>query len=123
MKKRKIINITLRIFVILILVGGYFILNSKGVPNTVEKIYQDNFFLGSINECMHNNNKVYVSELNIYDAGSSIYDRRGNQIGSCNYAFGPVDDLCTEVEDCISVYTIENNIWGRPAVDKYGLNN
>ena len=83
------------------------------------KIYKD----GEIYECQYNGELVYSAGLNAFDAGSVVYDRDGNEIGVCNYAWGQPDEICEELEDCETVYRVENNIWGQPAVDKYGLGN
>ena len=76
---------------------------------------------GVISECSYNGETGYSAGLNAYDAGSAVYDEDGNQIGSCNFAWGSVDSICNQLEDCEVVYRIEDNIWGQPAVDKYGI--
>jgi len=45
----------------------------------------------------------------------------GNEIAECNYAWRQVDEMCGELENCETIYRVKDNIWGQPAVDKYGL--
>jgi len=72
---------------------------------------------GKLSKCQHNGKTIYVGELNAYDAGSSVYDKDGSQIGSCKYALGRIDPICHELKDCEVIYRVEDNIWGQPAVD------
>ncbi|MEN8139574.1 MAG: hypothetical protein ABFR62_14225 [Bacteroidota bacterium] len=95
-------------------------LDVKEIDETVLKLYTM-FKNGEISECKHNGKTVYSAGLNAYDAGGSIFDNEGEVIGSCNYAWGNVDDICKELENCEVIYRVENNIWGLPAVDIYGL--
>ncbi len=83
------------------------------------KIYKN----GEISECNYNGELVYAAGLNAYDFGGVIYDKNGNQIGTCNYAWGQPDEICGKLEDCETIYRVEDNISGQPAVDKYGLGN
>ncbi len=87
---------------------------------TLNQLYQ-NYKNGEITECTLNGETVYSGSLNAYDAGTTIYDKDGEVIGSCNYAWNQVDDICNEVTDCEVIYRTSNNIWGQPAVDKYDL--
>ena len=89
--------------------------------STVEKLYDSSVLVGSIDECTYEGNKVYYLSINAFDAGSDFYDGQGNRIGICNYAWAQVDPICGNVENCVTVYMVEDNIWGQPAVDKYGL--
>lgn len=90
--------------------------------NTLHNLYKS-YKNGEINECYYNGDLVYSAGLNAYDAGGTIYDKEGNQIGTCNYAWGQPDEICEKLEDCETIYRIKDNIWGQPEVDKYGLGN
>ena len=87
---------------------------------TLKKLHKT-YKNGSISECTYNGETVYQGQSNAYDASSQIYDKDGNQIGNCNYAWGGVDDICFQLEGCEMIYVIEDNIWGYPEVNKYGL--
>jgi hypothetical protein len=76
---------------------------------------------GEIVECKHNGQTVYKAGLNAYDAGNVVYDVNGKQIGICNYFGGQIDSICGQLTDCEAIYRVKDNIWGQPAVDKYGL--
>lgn len=76
---------------------------------------------GEIKECSYNGQMVYHCAINAFDAGSVVYNEIGVQIGQCNYFGGNVDAMCSQLENCESIYCVENNIWGYPAVDKYHL--
>ena len=90
------------------------------MDSTIEVLYQT-YQNGVMSECQYNGNTVYSAGLNAYDAGSSVYDKDGNKIGSCNYAWGQPDSICSELMSCEVIYRVEGNIWGQSAVDKYGL--
>lgn len=90
------------------------------VNQTLKELYRQ-YQNGDISECMHKGELVYSAGLNAYDAGGVIYDKKGKQIGICNFNEHLVDPICSELTDCETIYMVENNIWGRPAVDKYGL--
>lgn len=92
-------------------------IENRAVLNELYKIYKN----GSISQCQYDGELVYSAGYNAYDAGGSIYDQHGNQIGTCNYAWGPVDEICKELEGCEILYRVENHLTGRPAVDIYGL--
>ncbi len=76
---------------------------------------------GEISECTLDGEKVYHCALNAYDAGSSIYNAEGDLIGSCNYAWGTPDSICSQLENCVVIYRIKDNIWGQSSIDKYDL--
>ena len=84
---------------------------------TLYKTYDN----GEIAECIHEGKVVYCAGHNGYDAGSTVYDRDGNVIGTCSYAWGPVDTICGQLTECEVIYRVKDNIWGQPAVDKYNL--
>ncbi len=88
---------------------------------TLKQLYET-YKDGQISECKYNGKRVYSACLNAYDAGSVIYDKDGKQIGRCNYAWGKeVDSICKQLTDNEVIYRVKDNIWGLPAVDKYGL--
>lgn len=88
--------------------------------STIKKLYKT-YKNGEISECKYKGETVYSGALNAYDAGNNVYDASGKQIGSCNYAWGTVDDICGELENCKTIYRVEDNIWGRDYVDEYNL--
>jgi hypothetical protein len=86
---------------------------------SLHKTYEN----GEMSECTLDGEKVYHCGLNAYDAGSSIYNAEGDLIGTCNYAWGTPDSICGQLEDCVVIYRVKDNIWGRPSIDKYDLGN
>ncbi len=104
----------------LVLSSGMMSCKKSDNKATLEKLYTT-YKNGEISECQYNGQTVYSAELNHYDAETIIFDKNGNLIGSCNYAFNQVDPICSQLSGCQVVYRIANNIWGQPAVDKYGL--
>ena len=91
--------------------------NEQTVKQQLYKTYKN----GEISECKYNGQTVYIATLNAYDAGSTIYDKEGKQIGVCNYAWGSVDAICGKTKDCEVIYRVKDNIWGTAAVDKYKI--
>ena len=87
---------------------------------TLKKLYKT-YKNGGISECTYNGETVYSASLNANDAGSSIFDKDGKNIGDCNWAWGGVDAICGETKNCKRIYCIEDNIWGYDYIDKYGL--
>lgn len=87
---------------------------------TLRQLYKT-YKNGEISRCQFNGAVVFSGALNAYDAGSVIYDEAGRQLGRCNYAWGQVDTICNQLTDCETLYRVKDNIWGAPAVDKYGL--
>ena len=93
---------------------------NTSIPTTLESLYSI-YKDGEIDECKYHNETVFEAGYNAYDAGSIIYDSKGNRIGACNYAWGHVDPICTQLQDCIVIYRGHNHISGQPFVDTYGL--
>lgn len=89
----------------------------KSIIESLLNKYKD----GSIESCQYNNQIVYTAQLNAYDAGSVIFNVEGKQIADCNYAWGKVDKICEKISSCEAVYTVKDNIWGKPSIDKYNL--
>lgn len=77
------------------------------------ELYQD----GEISRCTHQGQTVYVCARNAYDAGSEVFDAKGQQIGVCYYSTRRVDPVCTEAQDCKVIYRVNPNIWGKPGVE------
>jgi len=76
---------------------------------------------GEISTGFWQGNRVYVCALNAYDAGSTVYNEKGSEIGSCNYAWGSVDPVCEQVSGAEVIYRVYPNIWGKPRVNRYRL--
>jgi hypothetical protein len=94
--------------------------DSNIYESTLTKLYKA-YKNGEISECKYNGATVYGAGLNAYDAGVMLYDKEGRTIGNCNYAWGQPDAICSQITDCQTIYRVKDNIWGQPAVDKYGL--
>lgn len=112
-----------KIFTILILIislGTFSCKKDSSANGTLKKLYKT-YRSGEISECKFNGALVYSAGLNATDAGNQIYDIDGNKIGNCSYGWGNVDSICKQLTDCEVIYRIKDNIWGQPAVDKYGL--
>ena len=89
-------------------------------PKELKSLY-DTYKNGEIDECKYNGATVYIAGLNAYDAGSIIYNKAGDKIGTCNYGEAQIDSMCTNLSDCNVIYRCHNHITGEPFVDKYGL--
>lgn len=76
---------------------------------------------GEIIQAKYKGETVYLTGLNLYDAGTSLYDQNGNIIGGCNYAYSLLDPICYELTDVKDIYRCKNHITGKPAVDRYKL--
>jgi len=73
-----------------------------------------------IDECHYNGQTIFCTAMMANDAGATLYNSNGEQIGLCNYAWGTVDTLCGQLENCQTLYRPENAM-GLPPADKYGL--
>lgn len=82
-------------------------------------LYQG-FEQGQISECVSRDQWIYKGEVSAYDAPSVLFDEMGSLIGGCNYAWGSVDPICEEIEQCEVIYRGPDSMYG-PPLDKYGL--
>ena len=89
--------------------------------NALEQIHKS-YYNGQISEGEYNGNVYYQAVMNVYDASEFIYNDNGDQVATCNYAWGNVDELCSQLNNKIVIYRVKNNIWGLPEVDTYELN-
>jgi len=111
----------LRLFVIFTLIGiSFSCIKNPDNWSTIKSLH-DTYKNGEMSECVLDGEKVYHCALNAYDAGSSIFNAAGDLIGSCNYAWGTPDSICTQLEACEVIYRVKDNIWGLSHVDKYKL--
>lgn len=85
-------------------------------PNALDALAK-RFENGEISKCKHQGNLVYVCGLNANDAGTEIFNEKGEKIATCNYGWGRPDQMCKEVTECKVIYRVAKNIWGKPAVD------
>jgi len=69
--------------------------------------------------CSYNKEMVYGLTIVAVDAGTTIYNGKGERIAECN-AWGPVAPLCEQLEGCRVIYR-PKNFMELPMVDKYGL--
>lgn len=92
----------------------------KDDPDTLQLLYTE-YHDGEISECQWKGELVYVAGHNAFDAGAKVYNAEGKEIATCNWAWGPIDEMCDSLENCEVIYRVAGNIWGTPAVDKYGI--
>ncbi|MBK8145057.1 MAG: hypothetical protein IPK62_08695 [Bacteroidetes bacterium] len=104
----------------IIILGSFSCKKDNTASDTIKKLYKS-YKNGEISECKFNGAIVYSAGINATDAGNQIYDIDGKNIGNCNYGWGNVDSICKQLTDCEVIYRVRDNIWGQPAVDKYGL--
>lgn len=117
-------NIYVRLTMLTLLTIGSLSCKKNQVDDwsTVKKLYRI-YKNGEISECSLEGTKVFSAGLNAYDAAGYIYSADGNKIGSCNFAWGVPDSICGQLKDCETIYRVEDNIWGQPAVDQYKIKN
>ncbi|MFM7643182.1 MAG: hypothetical protein ACKO5N_00155 [Sphingomonadales bacterium] len=48
--------------------------------------------------------------------------KTAGMISECKLNGETVYEICAQLSGCKTIYCVENNIWGEPAVDVYGLN-
>lgn len=90
----------------------------------VAKNLYEHYLEGEISKCALDGKTYWIGALNAPDAGSEIYDASGKKVGVCYHSTNTVDDLCGQLDasgNCEVVYRMGKNIWGKEAVDKYGL--
>lgn len=88
---------------------------------TLQKLY-NMYERGEISECSYKGRMFYSATFNMTDASTFIYDMDCNHIGTCDYAWGSrIDSICFLSANCEVIYRVSDNIWGLPAIDKYGL--
>lgn len=85
-----------------------------------QKLYNE-YKAGEIQRCQYEGNTVYICSRNAPDAGSEIFDAKGEKIGGCYYNTGAVDPICKSASDCKVIYRIARNIWGKPGVELEAL--
>jgi|APDOM4702015191_1054821.scaffolds.fasta_scaffold34105_3 hypothetical protein len=95
-------------------------LDPKPNYDVLKKLYTT-YKDGEISIGKYNNEVVYVAGINAFDAGSVIYDKNGDKIGECNFAWGSVSPICGKITDQEVVYRCKNHITGMPPADRFGL--
>lgn len=118
--KKKIYFLRLLPLLLLFLPGLSCEKESSEQADGLEKLYRT-YADGEISECVLEGEKVYTASQNLVDSPVKVYDRQGNQVAECNYAWGKVDAVCEDLTNCEVVYRVADHISGNPAVDKYGL--
>ena len=91
---------------------------------TVAKNLYENYIEGEISKCSLEGKTYWMGALNAPDAGSEVFDATGKKVGACYHSTNSVDDICGQLDqsgNCQVVYRMAKNIWGKPAVDTYGL--
>jgi hypothetical protein len=93
----------------------------KDDPNLALKMLYGQYKNGSIDECTLNGQKVFTAALNGYDVQTTIYNMTATKIGQCNPAYGQVDSICSQLQDCETVYRCSNHVSGLPFIDKHHI--
>jgi hypothetical protein len=87
-------------------------------PENTEKKLLELYRSGEIDRCKDaQGNTVYRCQKNIRDIETRIYDAMGAQVGVCFYSTNKVDAICRETTGCTTIYRVDKNIWGKPAVN------
>jgi len=115
--KRLFLKLTAAIFFFSYLSCSKDIIENKKTLDKLYEVYKD----GQISVCKYKGETVYSAMQNAYDTPGVIYDKNGNTIGNCNYAWGQVDVMCKEVTNCKIIYMVKDNIWGQPATNVFKL--
>ncbi len=85
--------------------------------STLKQLYNQ-YQYGMITEHKLDGETVYSANTNTTDYATYLYDANGEYIINIGYGSDFDDDRLTDTE---IIYCCENNIWGKPVVDKYGL--
>ena len=111
-------------FILIVTLALWFSCQKEETVNleSLKSIYKS-YINGEIDQCKLNDAIVFCAGLNTWDAPAIIYNNNGKIIGLCNYAWGPVDEICKQLTDCEVIYRCEHHISGQPSVDKYNLGN
>lgn len=111
---------------VLLIMSAFSLLNchSDTIENkaTLQRLYQL-YRDGDIEQCKYKGETVYSAGISAVDAGGAIYDKDGNILGTCNFAWGTPDPICFQLTDCVVIYRCKNHISNLPPVDLYGLGN
>ena len=94
--------------------------DTTSTPQVVKDLYAT-YQNGEISEARLDGQTVYVAGFNAADAGTEIYNKNGENIGTCNYAYGQVDAICSQLQNEQVVYRCKKHITGKPYIDTYGL--
>ena len=94
--------------------------DTTSTPQVVKDLYAT-YQNGEISEARLDGQTVYVAGFNAADAGTASYNKNGETIGTCNYAYGQVDAICSHLQNEQVVYRCKKHITGKPYIDTYGL--
>lgn len=119
MKRKTSLNL-IALFIIWAL--GIMACNKNDFENkrTLKRLYK-RYKGGSISECKYKGQTVYSASIGAIDAGYEIYDKDGNKIGECSFAWGLMDSICKQLTDCETIYRSEDYISSLAPIDKYNL--
>jgi len=87
--------------------------------STLKQLYKEYQF-GMISEHKLDGETVYSATLNAFDITTNLYDAEGEYITNIGYLS---DFDSNRLSDSEIIYCCEDNIWGKPYTDKYGLDN
>ena len=90
-------------------------------PKAVQQKLHDQYLAGEIDQCRYEGVIVYKCSRNAYDAGSEIYASNGDRMARCYYSTNQVDPACNKLTDCVTIYRVAKNIWGKPEVKWNGM--
>lgn len=87
---------------------------------TLKSLYKVYKF-GEIDKAILKNKIVFCGQLDMFDASTVIYSNEGVYLGICNWAWGPVDQICDKLTNTEVIYRCENHTTGQPPIDKFNL--
>lgn len=106
-------------------IWGEYCFSAPSLPKgiTVENLRKISDRQTRIVVCNYNGDSIYLLSQNSIHAGSHILNKDLKIIGTCNYAFRIVDEICKKVnfDDCKVVYNPAGAITDIPYLDLYGL--